>query len=221
MGYQIIGYMLPIWASSFISRPWANKLSVRLQLTIYKLQPTSYNLQHLKILSTSTLLQRTSPCLSWATRAIHLHTLWSPRSLLSTSRPRKPQYQRSKLLRRRVTIISSTIAPFINIVRKSVKFFRKSPVKMDFLRSLLKKHPEVTVSSLVLDCKTRWYTMVAMVERYLLLATPITSLVLSKRELEILRGTSATLDAFKWASEQTCSNSLDIASAADVMIRFL
>ena len=69
--------------------------------------------------------------------------------------------------------------------------------------------------------------MAAMVERYLLLAAPITSLlkefnmidlVISNRELEILRGTSASLDAFKWANEQTCSNSLDIATA-DVMIQ--
>ena len=70
--------------------------------------------------------------------------------------------------------------------------------------------------------------MAAMVEIYLLLATPITSLlkefnmidlVLSNRELEILRGTSASLIAFKWVSERTCSNSLDIATA-DVMICF-
>ena len=73
--------------------------------------------------------------------------------------------------------------------------------------------------------------MAAMVQRYLLLATPIISLlkefdmidlILSNRELEILRRTSASLDAFKWASEQTCYkyNSLDIATA-DVMIRLL
>ena len=71
--------------------------------------------------------------------------------------------------------------------------------------------------------------MAAMVQRYLLLATHIISLlkefdmidlILSNRELEILRRTSASLDAFKWASEQTCYNSLDIATA-DVMIRLL
>ena len=125
--------------------------------------------------------------------------------------------------------LNSTIAPLIHKVRKAVKFFRRSPVKMDSLRSLLQKHPEVTVSSLILDCKTRWSTMAAMLERYLLLATPITSLlkefnktdlVLSTRELDILRATSASLEAFKWASEQTCSNSLDLATA-DCMIRFL
>ena len=48
---------------------------------------------------------------------------------------------------------------------------------MDYIHYILQKHPEFTVLSLILDCKTRWSDMAAMVERYLLLAIPINSLL--------------------------------------------
>ena len=51
-------------------------------------------------------------------------------------------------------------------VRKIVKLFRKSPVKNDVLQEEVKKHHGREVA-LILDCRTRWNSLLAMIQQFL------------------------------------------------------
>ena len=126
--------------------------------------------------------------------------------------------------------IRDSLAPLIKKVRQTVRIFKKSPVKMDSLRDSLAADPEITVTSLILDCKTRWSSMSDMIERYLVLAPHVhklmlkefnePDLVLSKTEMTLLQNAFDALRAVKWASEMLCSQTVDLAGS-DAIIRFL
>lgn len=60
---------------------------------------------------------------------------------------------------------SSQISTLINKVRKTVKMFRKSPVKNDLLEQIIiSRFGKALV--LVLDCKTRWNSLSTMLSRF-------------------------------------------------------
>lgn len=69
--------------------------------------------------------------------------------------------EKSKNLKER-----SNFKAVLNIVRKVAKIFKKSPVKNSILQTHVRAtfHKEYT---LLLDCKTRWNSIVPMIERFL------------------------------------------------------
>ena len=64
------------------------------------------------------------------------------------------------------------VATAIDKVRKIARIIRKSPVKNDTLQSYVKSENRES-THLLLDCKTRWNSLVAMLERFLDLRSPV------------------------------------------------
>ena len=60
----------------------------------------------------------------------------------------------------------------VNRVRRIVKFFKLSPLKNEILQNYSKeKHPNGL--QLILDCKTRWSSLLYMLERFVKLKIPM------------------------------------------------
>ena len=74
----------------------------------------------------------------------------------------------------RSDLVSNTVnvATAIDKVRKIARIIRKSPVKNDTLLSYIKTENRESIH-LLLDCKTRWNGLVAMLERFLNLRSPV------------------------------------------------
>ncbi|XP_035716703.1 uncharacterized protein LOC118439484 [Folsomia candida] len=62
-------------------------------------------------------------------------------------------------------VISHTLRPVIDKVRTIVRMFRRSPLKNEILQTYIKQEFGKELS-LILDCKTRWNSLVAMLERF-------------------------------------------------------
>lgn len=81
----------------------------------------------------------------------------------------------------------SNLAKLLDAVRKVVKLFRKSPTKMEdhFVKHLREEgmNPDL---SLLLDCPTRWNSMLTMVERFLKVQLPIEKSFISIKAKERL-----------------------------------
>ena len=61
--------------------------------------------------------------------------------------------------------LKESISAAIKTVRKDVKFFRKSPKSNEFLQENIKKEFGKELK-LILDVRTRWNSLYAMLERY-------------------------------------------------------
>lgn len=73
-----------------------------------------------------------------------------------------------------VAELSPKYRHIIDKVRKIVKLFRKSPVKNDsILQKYVKEDHQGKELSLLLDCPTRWNSLVTMLSRFSLLRTSI------------------------------------------------
>jgi len=68
--------------------------------------------------------------------------------------------------------MQSTIKKTITAIRKIVKLFKNSPVKNNILQRYVQEDEKKELK-LILDCKTRWNTMEAMIERFLRIRSPI------------------------------------------------
>ena len=91
--------------------------------------------------------------------------------------------------------LSDTIDPVVQKVRTIVKKFRKSPVKNDILQKVIaKKHDKEL--KLIKDCKTRWSSLCAMLERFVRVF-PEVDQVLNDLELYSLRLSDHDLDLVK------------------------
>ena len=96
-------------------------------------------------------------------------------------------------------------------VRKIVKLFRKSPVKNDVLQEEVKKHHRREVA-LILDCRTRWTSLLAIIQQFLkineqigvVLADISPSLICIEQELDILTDIVDALEPVKLAAEALC-----------------
>ena len=92
-------------------------------------------------------------------------------------------------------LLSEEYLPLINKVRTKCKQFRKSGLKYEtYLQDLvIKAHgKELT---LVIDCRTRWNTLVAMLKRFLLLHNEVrTATILSKEVWEFSESEIQTLN---------------------------
>ena len=65
-------------------------------------------------------------------------------------------------------ITEASIGPLINKVRKIILMFSKSPTKNDILRQYIKTDFGKDIV-LLKDCKTRWSSLLLMLERFYLL----------------------------------------------------
>ena len=78
--------------------------------------------------------------------------------------------------------LSSNILGLVNKVRKIVKIFRRSPLKNEILQYYVE---EVYPNSLnlILDCKTRWSSLLDMFERIIRIKVPVQKALLDLEEM--------------------------------------
>lgn len=116
----------------------------------------------------------------------------------------------------------------ITKIRKVVKIFRKSPTKND---KILQKHVKEEFNkeySLILDCKTRWNSLLAMLERFEMLRNCIRKSLIdikseinfTEDELELLSSTILALQPVKAAVEQLCCEDANLF-IADITLKFM
>ena len=120
------------------------------------------------------------------------------------------------------------IDPVVKKVKRIVNKFRKSPVKNDALQKAVKTklNKELT---LVRDCKTRWSSMVAMLERYLKLEDVVNSILddfnlasmkLNRKESDLIKDAVSCLVPLQLATTFLCKQDQDLAGAEKI-IRFV
>ena len=69
-------------------------------------------------------------------------------------------------------VVNASVGDVVNKVRRVVKLFKRSPLKNEILQTYVKgKHPNGL--QLILDCRTRWSTLLNMLERIVKLRIPI------------------------------------------------
>ena len=108
-------------------------------------------------------------------------------------------------------------------VRKIVKLFRKSPVKNDMLQEEVKKHHGREVA-LILDCRTRWNSLLAMIQQFLkineqigvVLADISPSLICTEQELDIFTNIVDALEPVKLAAEALCRKNATLLTAGGI-----
>ena len=108
-------------------------------------------------------------------------------------------------------------------VWKIVKLFRKSPVKNDMLQEKVKKHHGREVA-LILDCRTRWNSLLAMIQQFLkineqigvVLADISPSLICTEQELDILTDIFDALEPVKLAAEALCRKNATLLTAEGI-----
>ena len=108
-------------------------------------------------------------------------------------------------------------------VRKIVKLFRKSPVKNYVLQEEVKKHHGREVA-LILDCRTRWNSLLAMIQQFLkineqigvVLADISPSLICTEQELDILTNIVDALEPVKLAAEALCRKNATLLTAEGI-----
>ena len=112
----------------------------------------------------------------------------------------------------------------VDKVRKIARMFRRSPVKNDTLRTYTKVEFGHELG-LLLDSKTRWNSLVLMLERYLKLRRAVTKslidfgetqeYVMSESELELISNIVNALEPLKAAAEMICRREANLLTADD------
>ena len=69
-------------------------------------------------------------------------------------------------------LLKKWIEDVISKVRRIVRLFRRSPVKNSILQKYVNEEKGRELS-LLLDCKTRWNSLIAMIERFIFLKKPV------------------------------------------------
>ena len=101
--------------------------------------------------------------------------------------------------------LSETVEPIIKKVRVIVGKFRKSPVKNDVLQKAIKVKLGMELR-VIKDCKTRWSSLCAMLERFVRISEPIDDvleemnlggLILSPEEKQVVKDIISALAPFK------------------------
>lgn len=121
----------------------------------------------------------------------------------------------------------ATINDIINRVRKIVKFFRKSPLKTEVLR----KYSGTDMCPgpvLLLDSRTRWNSLLVMLERFYELKDAIQKalidlhepLSITDEEFNRIHEVITVLSPIKLATDAICRRDTDLV-AADVSIQFM
>ena len=124
-------------------------------------------------------------------------------------------------------VITPNIEALLKKVRFLVNIFRRSPTKNEILQIHIKQEHAKELQ-LIRDCKTRWNSILAMVERFLYLRKCITKalvdlsirLNISDEEFMLLEDLKAALEPIKLAVEALCRQDATILTA-DGIFRFL
>ena len=127
-------------------------------------------------------------------------------------------------------ITEASIGPLINKVRKIILLFRKSPTKNDILQQYIKTEFGKDIV-LLKDCKTRWSSLLLMLERFYLLRVCIKkalidirnkdeSLDLSHNENQMLLEIITALVPIKTTVEALCRQDSNLFTA-DIAINFM
>lgn len=119
------------------------------------------------------------------------------------------------------------IYSIVKKVRKVVKIFRRSPTKNPILQTYVKEKHRKELS-LILDCKTRWNSLVDMLERFVLLKDCIqkslidlnSPVVINDSEFQIMRDIIQCLEPVKLTVEAICRKDANLCTA-DVSFKFL
>ena len=124
-------------------------------------------------------------------------------------------------------MLKHDIYGIVNRVRKIVKFFKRSPLKNEILQNYAKeKHPNGL--QLILDCKTRWSSLLYMLERFVKLKIPVQKALLDLNADTQINDADFTkishviqaLDPIKIAVEALCRRDANFISA-EATIKFL
>ena len=123
--------------------------------------------------------------------------------------------------------LSSNILGLVNKVRKIVKIFRRSPLKNEILQRYVKEvYPNGL--NLILDCKTRWSSLLDMLERIVRIKVPVQKALLDLQEMPNLSNQEFTdisiiifsLSPIKAAIEALCRRDANLI-VAEATIKFL
>ena len=115
----------------------------------------------------------------------------------------------------------------MNKVRKVVKLFKRSPLKNEILQSYLQEiHPNGL--NLILDCKTRWSSLLNMLERIVKIKKPFQKALLdldvginiNDDEFSHISNIVKALDPIKLAVEALCRRDANFITA-EATIKFL
>ena len=124
-------------------------------------------------------------------------------------------------------ILKHYIYDIVNKVRKIVKFFKRSPLKNEILQNYAKeKHPNGL--QLILDCKTRWSTLLYMLARFVKLKIPVQKALLdlnsdtqlSDVDFAHISNIVQALDPIRIAVEALCRRDENFITA-EATIKFL
>ena len=124
--------------------------------------------------------------------------------------------------------LKETIHPVIAKVRYIVNKFRRSPVKNDLLQKIVKAkfNKELT---LLRDWRTRWSSMVSMLQRYISIEEAVNEtlkdlelekLQLSTKESGLIKDIIAAVEPFKVGTEYLCSRKCNL-NEAEGTIKFI
>ena len=108
-------------------------------------------------------------------------------------------------------------------IRNIVKLFRKSPVKNDTLRTYTKQQFGKEMA-LILDVKTRWTSLYAMLQRFIMLRAAVTKsfidleefgMNMSEQEMIKVQELANALEPLTLASERICRREATLVTADD------
>lgn len=119
------------------------------------------------------------------------------------------------------------ISPLIAKIRKIVVLFRRSPTKNDNLQKHIKEEFNKELS-LIIDSKTRWNSLCAMLERFCEVESAIrkslidikSELSFSENEVVLLKNIIAALQPVKLAVEALCREDVNLY-VADITMKFM
>ena len=124
-------------------------------------------------------------------------------------------------------VVNASVGDVVNKVRRVVKLFKRSPLKNEILQTYVKeKHPNGL--QLILDCRTRWSTLLNMLERIVKLRIPIhkalldldIDIKLNDEEFHHINNIVQALDPIKLAVEELCRREANLITA-EATIKFL
>ena len=123
--------------------------------------------------------------------------------------------------------LRSNVLDLVNKVRKIVKILRRSPLKNEILQRYVKEvYPNGL--NLILDCKTRWSSLLYMLERIVKIKVPVQKALLDLHEMPNLSNQEFTdismiilsLSPIKAAIEALCRRDANLI-VAEATIKFL
>ena len=116
----------------------------------------------------------------------------------------------------------------VNKVRRIVKIFKRSPLKNEILQRYVKEiYPNGL--NVILDCKTRWSSLVNMLERIIQIKLPIQKALLDlgyedinirDQEIEVISSIVEAINPIKIALEAICRRDANLITA-EATVKFL